>query len=170
MTSQDLRRASTASRRSVTTDLVRRGSWLVIVALVVVALVRNAVDEGPPRTPEERVQAIAASLKCPTCRSQSVADSESAAARAIRSEIADRVAQGQSAEQIRSAIAATYGEGVQLVPRGSGFEGLVWFLPVLGLVLALAALGAAFARWRRAPLTTATDEDRALVDRALRER
>lgn len=175
MSKPDLRQPSTASRRSGATDLVRspafrRWSWLVIVALVVVALVRNAVDEGPARTPEERVQAIAASLKCPTCRSQSVADSESAAARAIRTEIADRVEQGQSAEEIRNAIAATYGDDVQLVPRGSGFEGLVWFLPVLGLVLALAALAATFARWRRAPLSTATDDDRALVDQALRER
>jgi cytochrome c-type biogenesis protein CcmH len=148
----------------------RRWSWLVIVALVLVSLVRNAVDEGSPRTGEERVRAIAASLKCPTCRSQSVADSDSAAARAIRTEIARRVTEGESADEIRSAIAATYGDDVQLVPSGSGVEGLVWFLPVLGLVLALAALTATFARWRRAPLSAASDADRALVDQALRER
>lgn len=148
----------------------RRWSWLVIVALVLVSLVRNAVDDGPPRTAEERVRAIAATLKCPTCRSQSVADSDSAAARSIRTEIARRVTEGQSADQIRTAIAATYGDDVQLTPAGSGFEGLVWFLPVLGLVLALAALTATFARWRRLPRSSATDQDRALVDQALRER
>jgi len=148
----------------------RQWSWLVIVALVVVSLVRNAVDEGPPRTAEERVRAIASSLKCPTCRSQSVADSDSAAARSIRTEIARRVTEGQSPDEIRTAIAATYGDDVQLTPSGSGFEGLVWFLPVLGLVLALAAVAATFARWRRAPRAHATDADRELVDQALRER
>jgi len=148
----------------------RRWSWLVIAALVVVSLVRNAVDEGPPRTADERVRAIAATLKCPTCESQSVADSDSAAARAIRSDIGRRVAEGESSNEIRTAIAATYGEDVQLTPAAGGFEGLVWVLPVLALVLALAALTATFARWRRTPAPSASDDDRALVDRALSER
>lgn len=148
----------------------RRWSWLFIVALVAVSLLRNALDEGPPRTPEERVNAIAATLRCPTCRSQSVADSESAAARSIRVEIARRVEEGQSADEIRTAMAATYGDDIQLVPSGSGFVGLVWFLPVLALVLALAALTAAFARWRSGPLEQASDDDRQIVEQALRER
>src|SRR3546814_20365539 len=101
----------------------RRWSWLVIIALVLVALVRNGVDEGPPRTTDERVRTIASSLKCPTCRSQSVADSDSAAARSIPTEIARRVDEGQSADQIRSAIAAPYGDAVQMTPSGSGQEG-----------------------------------------------
>lgn len=142
----------------------------MIIALVLVSLVRNAVDEGAPRTGEERVRSIAAGLKCPTCRSQSVADSDSAAARSIRTEIARRVEDGQSAGEIRTAIAATYGDDVQLMPSGSGVEGLVWILPVVALVLGLAALSATFARWRRAPRSTATDADRALVDQALRDR
>src|SRR3546814_10113008 len=86
------------------------------------------VDEVLPRTTDERVRTIASSLKCPTCRSQSVADSDSAAARSIRTEIARRVDEGQSADHIRSAIAATYGDDVQLTPSGSGMEGLVWIL------------------------------------------
>lgn len=148
----------------------RRWSWLVIVALVLVALVRNAVDEGPPRSADERVRSIASGLKCPTCRSQSVADSDSAAARSIRTEIARRVEEGQSGDEIRAAIADTYGDDVQLMPSASGFEGLVWILPVLALVLGLAALSATFARWRRVPTSTASDDDRALVEQALRDR
>lgn len=142
----------------------------MIVALVLVSLVRNAVDEGPPRTAAERVESIAAGLKCPTCRSQSVADSESAAARSIRTEIARRVEDGQTGDEIRAAIAATYGDDLQLMPSGSGIDGLVWILPVLALVLGLAALTATFARWRSVPRSAATDADRALVDQALRDR
>lgn len=148
----------------------RRWSWLVIAALVVVALVRNAADDGPARTTEERVRSIASAMKCPVCRSQSVADSDSAAARSIRVEVTRRVEDGQSASEIRQAIADTYGEDVQLTPSGSGFAGLVWILPVVALVIALAALSATFARWRRTAGTEATDADRALVDEALRQR
>ena len=148
----------------------RRWSWLFIVALVLVSLIRAGVSEGPPRTAEERVRDIAATIKCPTCRSQSVAGSESAAARAIRSEIARRVSDGESADEIRDAVAATYGEDVLLTPSRSGLEGAVWVLPVVALVLGLAGISAAFARWRRAPVATVTDEDRSLVEQALSDR
>ncbi|HEX4867922.1 MAG TPA: cytochrome c-type biogenesis protein CcmH [Acidimicrobiales bacterium] len=145
----------------------RRWSWLVIVALVLVSLVRAGVSDGAPRTDEERVRDIAATLKCPTCRSQSVAGSDSAAARAIRADIARRVADGESPDAIRDAIAATYGQDVQLVPARSGLAGLVWVLPVVALVAGLAGVGAVLARWRRTPLTHASAADQALVERAL---
>jgi cytochrome c-type biogenesis protein CcmH len=148
----------------------RRASWLVMASLVIVSLVRATIDDGPPRTTEERVRAIAKTMKCPVCKSQSVADSDAAASRSIRVEIARLVEEGRSAGEVRSAIAATYGDQVQLIPSGSGFAGLVWILPVVGLVAALAALSAAFARWRRPPDAPPTDEDRALVDEALDRR
>lgn len=145
----------------------RRWSWLVIAALVLVSFVRAGLTEGSPRTDEERVRDIAATLKCPTCRSQSVAGSDSTAARAIRADIARRVAEGQEAEEIRAAIAATYGDDVQLVPGRSGWAGLVWVLPVVALVLGLAGVAAAFARWQRSPRSHASDADRALVEEAM---
>lgn len=150
----------------------RRWSWLVILALVVVSLVRNGVDPGSPRTTDERVRAIAQTMKCPVCRSQSVADSDVAAARAIRTEIAKRVGQGQGDDEIRDAIASTYGDEVQLIPPRSGFAGLVWMLPVVAFVVALAGLTAAFARWRRREGLAAGDAeaDRRLVDQALHDR
>jgi cytochrome c-type biogenesis protein CcmH len=148
----------------------RRASWFVIAALVLVSLARATFDDGPPRTTEEQVEAIASTLKCPICRSQSVADSDVAASRAIRLEITRLVEQGQSASAIRAQIAATYGDQVQLIPPSSGFGGLVWVLPVVAVVVALVALSAAFARWRRAPDVPATDQDRALVEQAQRER
>jgi len=148
----------------------RRASWLVMASLVLVSLVRATIDDGPPRTTEEQVRAIAKTMKCPVCRSQSVADSDVAASRSIRLEIARLVEEGRRAGEIRDAIAATYGDQVQLIPPASGMAGLVWILPVVALVASLAALSAAFARWRRTPAAAASDEDRALVDRALGRR
>ncbi len=148
----------------------RRWSWLCIGALVLVALVRAGVAEGPARTTDERVRDIAATIKCPTCRGQSVAGSDAAAARAIRNDITRRVNDGESADQIRAAVAANYGSEVLLTPPSTGVEGIVWILPVIALVLGLAGLSAAFARWRRATPPELTDDDRALVAQALAER
>ena len=75
-----------------------RWGWLLVAALVAVSLVRAGVSDGSPRTAEERSRSIASTIKCPTCRSQSVAGSDSAAARAIRGEIARRVDAGESAD------------------------------------------------------------------------
>jgi len=148
----------------------RRISWFVMAALVLVSLARGTFADGPPRTTEEKVEAIASTLKCPVCRSQSVADSDVAASRAIRVEIAKLVEEGKSASVIRAEIASTYGDQVQLLPPASGFAGLVWILPVVAVVVSLIALSAVFARWRRTPDTVATDEDRALVEQALHDR
>lgn len=147
---------------------VRRWSWLIIFALVLVALVRNEVAAGPPQTPDERVQAIASQMKCPVCKSQSVANSDSPAAKAIKVEVTRRVGLGQSDGEIRAAIASTYGADVQLTPSASGFAGLVWILPVVALVIALAVLSGTFARWRRSVGTEASAADQALVAEALR--
>jgi cytochrome c-type biogenesis protein CcmH len=148
----------------------RRWSWLIIVALVLVALVRTWVEHGPPRTDAERVRHLASTMKCPVCEGQSIANSDSAAASAIRTEITKRVQEGQSDGAIRDAISATYGSSIQLTPSASGFAGLVWILPVVALVAALAVLSATFARWRRSTGGHASDADRALVDEALRQR
>jgi cytochrome c-type biogenesis protein CcmH len=148
----------------------RRLGWFVIAAIVLVSLARATFAAGPPRTTDEKVDAIASTLKCPVCRSQSVADSDVAASRAIRIEITKLVEEGKSPSVIRAQIASTYGDQVQLIPPASGFAGLVWILPVVGVVLALVALSAAFARWGRAPDAPVTGEDRALVEQALRER
>jgi cytochrome c-type biogenesis protein CcmH len=148
----------------------RAGSWIAIALLAAVSLGVAAFDDGSPRTTEEQVEAIAETLKCPVCESQSVADSESPSSRAIRAEIARLVEDGHSPSEVRAAIAASFGDQVQLIPSASGFAGLVWILPVVVLVVALAGIGSAMARWRRRGRSSPSDEDHVLVDDALRER
>jgi cytochrome c-type biogenesis protein CcmH/NrfF len=52
------------------------------------------------------------------------------------------------------------------VPPKSGVDSLVWVLPVVALVLAVGGLVVAFRKWRLAPDTVPTDDDRALVEAA----
>jgi cytochrome c-type biogenesis protein CcmH len=148
----------------------RRASWILIAAVVIVSLGRAAFDDRPARSNEEQVEAIARTLKCPVCDGQSVADSDERASRAIRAEIARLVADGRSPSEVRDAISASFGDEVQLIPPASGFAGLVWVLPVVALVIALAGVSAAVTRWRRLPRAQPTDDDRTLVEQALRDR
>jgi cytochrome c-type biogenesis protein CcmH len=141
--------------------------WLLMAAIVAGALTIGVTRAGGPRSNEERVEAIAKTIKCPVCRSESVFDSKADASQNIRDEIARQVAAGRSDDQIRAFINDRFqDQGLLLVPPKSGVDSLVWVLPVVALVLAAGGLAVAFRNWRLAPDTVPTDDDRALVDAA----
>lgn len=147
----------------------RRWPWIGLLALLVAGLVVSALGDSGPSTSAERSRSIAETIKCPTCQGQSVADSNATAARSIRTEIARRIEEGQTDDEIRSYIASLYGDEALLTPPRSGVAGLVWFLPVALFVAAAAGLVAAFRSWRSPPDVIVSDEDRRLVESARRE-
>ncbi|CAN5155054.1 hypothetical protein BH18ACT4_BH18ACT4_06470 [soil metagenome] len=124
-------------------------SWLAMAVVAVVALGIGTFTSGGPSTPEARAAELAGTIKCPTCRSQSAADSDAPASLAIRAEINRRVQAGESDSEIRSYFASRYGEQILLTPSGSGLAGLVWVLPVVAVIVGGAGLAFAFSRWRR---------------------
>lgn len=143
----------------------RVASWGLMAVVLVAALAVGARDGGPP-TDAERVQRITEEIRCPTCRSQSVADSDAPAAEAIREETLRRVQEGQTDEQIRDYLVGRYTEEIRLEPPGRGVGAVVWVLPLAALAAALVALAVAFRRWRPRGRRV-SDEDRALVERAM---
>lgn len=145
-----------------------RWSWILLVALLAGGLVVAAVGDRGPRTTAERARHISESIKCPTCQGQSVADSAAPSARAIRTEVARRIEAGETDDQIRDYIAGIYGEEALLTPPSDGVAGLIWFLPVAGLVAAVGGLVVVFRRWRVPDDVEVSDEDRVLVEQARR--
>lgn len=140
--------------------------WLVLAVVLVAGLAYGVLDDAGPTTPGERSRNLAGSVACPVCEGQSVADSDTDAADFIRARIEDRIAEGASDAQIRDELAAAYGEDILLTPGRSGVSSLVWSLPVVALVAALAGLALAFRRWRGGGAARASDADRALVQSA----
>jgi cytochrome c-type biogenesis protein CcmH len=136
---------------------------VVLIAAFAVGAQRG---DGPP-TDAQRIQRITSQLRCPTCRGLSAADSDSPAAQFMREETGRRVRAGESDGQIRGFFVDRYGSDVLLKPERRGVAGLVWALPVIAAILAVAGLLLAFRRWRprrQAPVSAA---DRALVEEAL---
>jgi cytochrome c-type biogenesis protein CcmH len=143
--------------------------WAVLVVVLAGLLAVGATRDDGPRTAAERAQALAERVACPNCEGETVAESRTGASQSIRVVIRELVDEGTASdEQILSYLETNYGQRILLVPRATGFDALVWALPVAGLVCALAALTATFLRWRReAAAHDPTDADRALVDAAL---
>jgi cytochrome c-type biogenesis protein CcmH len=114
---------------------------LVVVGLAVVGLIRAAAPAGNPSM-AARVDAVATTLRCPTCHGLSVAESSSVLAAGSRSLIRQQLEQGRSPAQIRQYFVDRYGEEVLLSPSSGGAGLLVWALP--GAVV----VGAALVVWR----------------------
>jgi cytochrome c-type biogenesis protein CcmH len=128
--------------------VTRRLSYAALGLVVVLALGIGLVDRSDTRTDEERVLDVASTIRCPACRGQSAAGSDAASAQAIRREIAERIADGETDDEIRAYFASTQGEEILLTPPRSGVGALVWIIPVAALVAGAAGLAVAFRRWR----------------------
>ena len=148
--------------------LKTRAAWALMLLVAASALGVGATRDSGPSTQAERIDAITKRLACPTCDGESVYVSRASAAESIRNQGARHVASGRlSDDQIIAGIADRFKAQVLLVPRATGFDSLVWVVPVVVLVCAVAALGGAFRRWRTEQPTEATDADEAIVARLL---
>lgn len=148
--------------------MTRRLSWSAMAALLLIALAIGVTEDRAPRTEADRVNSIAAGIRCPTCAGLSAAESDAAAAQAVRDEIRDRLRKGESEEQIEAYFVSRFGRSILLTPEAGGVAGLVWVLPVAGAVLVAGALTTTLLRRRREQAASVpTSDDRALVDRAL---
>ncbi len=126
----------------------------VLMAIVLATALFLGTRTTAAATPEQRALTLEQSIKCPVCRGQSVAESDSEASIAIRTEIERRIAAGQSDGEIRAYFAQTLGNDILLRPPSSGWGGLVWVLPIAGLIIAATGIGFAFWRWRRWAVVT----------------
>ncbi len=106
-----------------------------LLALGALALV-EALGPGPALTRAEQAAQIAGELRCPDCQSLSVAESQTAAAAAIRRQIVELLAAGQTPEQVRQHFVDRYGEWILLAPRSA----LVWLLPAAAVLLGIGVL------------------------------
>ncbi|MEY2642131.1 MAG: cytochrome c-type biogenesis protein [Ilumatobacteraceae bacterium] len=158
------------NRSTLNRTIKRWPSWVLLLLCAVVLMVVGVDRVSGPSTAEERIDAIAQRLACPTCDGESVYESRGSASQAIRQEIARRVADGQSTDdEIVAAIDDSYEADLRLVPDSSGLESLIWIAPMVVAVGAIALLVVAFRRWRSDGSLTPTDEERSVVERALRQ-
>jgi len=151
--------------------LKRWPTWVALVLVVVSFLAVGATRASGPSTPVERAEELEKRVACPTCSGESVYESRATASENIKDRIRLLVDEGQlTDDEIIAQLEVAYTARVLLVPKASGFDALVWVLPVAALVCALAGLGVTFRRWKREAAVDVdpTDDDRELVASALR--
>jgi cytochrome c-type biogenesis protein CcmH len=150
----------------------RRASWLLLFVVLAVALFFGSRAGGGPAEPQ-RLAALYADIRCPSCADLSVAESNDPTAVAVRQAVRREVRTGWSDSQIEAYLVARYGQGILLRPLASGASSLVWVLPPVVAAAAGAGVGLLFYRRRRAGEGSGPrgeHDDVRLVEAALGER
>ena len=135
-----------------------------------------ALGAAPPgrAVTEDEVREVAANLRCVVCQSLSVADSPSETANQMRAIVRERLAAGETPEQVTAYFVEKYGTWILLAPPRRGFDLLVWVVPFVALALGLGLAILAMRRWRRrsasaAPPAAVDDATRARIRREMAE-
>lgn len=97
---------------------------------------------------EERARVIGRELRCITCQSQSIDDSNAPLARDLRLIVRERLVAGDTNDEVMAYVTDRYGDYVRLKPELRGDTAVLWLTPALALA---AALGAAFFYFRSIP-------------------
>ncbi|WP_181689760.1 cytochrome c-type biogenesis protein CcmH, partial [Xanthomonas oryzae] len=119
-------------------------AWLLLVLLPWMVLAKPVGDPAPLRyasaEEEARFHALTAELRCVQCQNQSLADSNAQIAQDLRREVLALMHEGRSDAQIRQFLVARYGEFVLYRPRVESRTWLLWFGPLLVLLLGVGAV------------------------------
>jgi cytochrome c-type biogenesis protein CcmH len=124
----------------------------LLVVLALIAAATPTLAAGSVAEAEARVQQLAAELRCPVCRNQSLADSDAPMAADLRAEIRRQVQAGRSDAEVRRFMVERYGDVVSYKPPVAARTLPLWLAPFALLLAVAAVLWWRIARrWRAAP-------------------
>jgi cytochrome c-type biogenesis protein CcmH len=117
---------------------------LVAGCLLALALgTQAATAQAPPNAAD-----LEAELVCPVCET-TLDQSNAPVAERMKLFIRERIAAGDSEQEIKDALVAEFGPGVLAEPPGGGFGLLAWLLPLAALIGGALAVGALVWAWSR---------------------
>ncbi|MCE9549467.1 MAG: cytochrome c-type biogenesis protein CcmH [Betaproteobacteria bacterium] len=114
---------------------------------------------------EKRVMDLSTHLRCLVCQNQTIADSNAELAVDLKNQVREKLRQGQSEQEILDYMVKRYGEFVLFSPLVKSTTWLLWFGPLLLLVVGLGVLSVILRQRRKmmqqAPVLSANEHARA---------
>lgn len=148
--------------------------WLVIAGSLVVVGVVYAQGEQPGYPTDNDVNLIAKKLYCPVCPNTPLDVCETKACQDWRAQIRDQLSAGWTEQQVIEYFVAQYGERVLAEPQRKGFTSLVWFLPVIVVLIGLGIVYEVLKNWKRqksspVPVTPTSSISKDVLEKIERE-
>ena len=117
-----------------------------------------------------RYHQLSQELRCPKCQNQNIADSNAPIARDLRVVLYEQLEAGQTDAQILDFMVARYGQFVRYRPEVDRQTALLWWSPLLLLVLGGVGVGRHFRKKDHHPAQGLTAAERDQVNRLLEDR
>ena len=117
-----------------------------------------------------RYHQLSQEFRCPKCQNQNIADSNAPIARDLRVVLYEELEAGQTDAQILDFMVARYGQFVRYRPEVDRQTALLWWSPLLLLVLGGVGLARHFRKKDHHPAQGLTAVERDQVDRLLEDR
>ena len=110
---------------------MREGIRLVVTLALAAFVTVSVVIADPPE--QDRALALGATIRCPVCQGESIADSPSGYARNMMALVRERIDQGYSDDQIVEELLASFSGSQLLDPEVSPQTIALWAVPALAL-------------------------------------
>lgn len=142
----------------------RNAALLLILACVLPA---TAADAPADPVLEQRVLKLSEELRCLVCQNQTIADSNAPLAVDLRQQVREQLASGMSEADVTSFMVQRYGDFVLYRPPVRSATLMLWFGPLLLLLIGLWLFLRTVAQRRSTSAQLSADEQkrlRALLD------
>ena len=117
-----------------------------------------------------RYHLLSQELRCPKCQNQNIADSNAPIARDLRVVLYEQLEAGQTDAEILDFMVARYGQFVRYRPEVDRQTALLWWSPLLLLVLGGLGVSRHFRKKEHCPDQRLTAAEQEQVDRLLEDR
>lgn len=118
---------------------------------------------------EGRARALSEGLRCLVCQNQSIDESDADLARDLRILVRERLAAGDTDDQVMDYVVSRYGEFVLLKPRFDVRNAALWGAPFLLLLGGIAFVYRVSRRPQPVEVKTLTKEEQDALDDALNQ-
>ncbi|HTM94380.1 MAG TPA: cytochrome c-type biogenesis protein [Croceibacterium sp.] len=132
---------------------MRRLLFILLLAFAAPLVAQSALPPAPyayrqldDPAKEAEAQRLMETIRCLTCQSQSIADSDAEMAGDLRHEIRTRIAAGEKPDAIRKWLIERYGDYISYSPHLSETTWPLFAVPVLLLLIALAVVASRLRR------------------------
>jgi cytochrome c-type biogenesis protein CcmH len=104
---------------------------------------QDAQEKSLQKTAEE----LYALIMCPICSGQTIGQSSNETSSQMRDLVLKKLRRGETKEAVLQYFASKYGERILAEPTKTGFNRMLWLLPFVIVVLAVAVISFLMRRW-----------------------
>ncbi len=129
-------------------NMKRKLMSVLLILLVNLYTVSTVTAQDGTYPTDNDVNRVAKQLYCPVCPNTPLDVCETKACEDWRAQIRDQLSRGWTDQQIIDYFVAQYGERVLAEPQRKGFTSLVWFLPLIVVLVGAGIVYEVLRGWR----------------------